>query len=113
MAALTTPQLLSEIRHACLGSSLVQYVEDRIVDIDILHVRVHLILAETFINAFYNVATDKAAFALIRAGQRIYGADNAKVGWHYHPFADPNQHIICPPMNFSEFLHAVEEHFTE
>ncbi|MBP7962569.1 MAG: hypothetical protein KBG20_04385 [Caldilineaceae bacterium] len=110
MAAITTIQLLYNIRHACRGSSFVRHVEERVLDIDVLHVRVHLRLPETFINAFYNLATDKTAFALVQAGSRIYGADNAKMGWHYHPFADPSQHIPCPQMAFAEFLQEVENH---
>ncbi len=111
MAALTTTQLLHEMRQVCRRSPLVRQIEERIVDIDVLHVRVHLAPTETFINVFHNLATDKSAFALVQVGRRIYGADNAKVGWHCHPFADPDQHITCPPMSFAEFLQAVEEHF--
>lgn len=111
MAAITTTQLFYEVRRACHHSSLVRHIEERILDVDILHVRVHLTLSETFINAFYNLATDKTAFALIQTGRRIYGVDNAKVGWHYHPFADPSQHIVCSQMTFAEFLQEVEKHF--
>lgn len=92
MAALTTTQLLYEVHRASQQSSLVRYVEERVLDIDVLHVRVHLSLTDTFINAFFNTTTNKTAFALIQAGKRIYGADNAKMGWHYHPFANPEQH---------------------
>ena len=70
-------------------------------------------MPETFINAFYNLATGKTAFALIQTNQRIYGADNAKIGWHYHPFANPRQHIDCSPMTFTAFLQAVEDHLGE
>lgn len=111
MASLTTNQLLYEVHRVSHRSALVRYVEERVLDIDVLHVRVHLILADTFINAFFNIATNKTAFALIQAGKRIYGADNAKTGWHYHPFIDPEQHIGCPPMTFTEFLREVEAHF--
>ena len=113
MAALTTTQLLYEVRRACQRSLLVRHIEERILDIDVLHIRAYLSLPGTFINAFYNLATDKTAFALIQTGRRIYGADNAKMGWHYHPFADPSQHIACPQMTFAEFLQAVEDHFNE
>ncbi len=33
-------------------------------------------------------------FALVHNNQRIFGYDNLKQ-WHYHPFEDPNEHIIC------------------
>jgi len=108
MAAVTTIHLLSDVRRACSGSAWVQHIEERIVDIDVLHVRVYLTPSNTFINVFFNLASDKKAFALVQAGKRIYGADNAKMGWHSHPFADPSQHIICPEVTFSEFLQSVE-----
>ncbi len=113
MAAVTTTQLLLELRNACLHSVLVRQIEERILDIDVLHVRVYLMTSETFINVFYNLATDKAAFALLQDGHRIYGVDNAKIGWHCHPFADPKQHIACPPVTFGEFLQEVELYFAD
>lgn len=111
MAALTTTQLLYEVHRASQQSRLVHYVEERVLDIDVLHVRVHLTVEDTFVNAFFNTTTNKTAFALIQTGKRIYGADNAKMGWHYHPFTNPEQHINCPPMTFAEFLKEVEAHF--
>ena len=113
MDAITIPRLLSEIRRACRHAKLVHHVEDRIVDVDVLHVIVHLTKPKTFINVFYNLATDKIAFALIQENKRIYGADNAKIGWHYHPFADPRQHINCESMTFAAFLQAVEDYFDD
>ena len=110
MAALTTSHLLSELRHACRHSSLVESIEDLIVDIDVLHVKVHLTTPGTFINVFYNLDTDKTAFALIQTNLRIYGVDNAKIGWHEHPFANPHQHIACSPITFTAFLQAVQKH---
>ena len=98
MAAVTTEQLLSELQQVCYRSALVDHVETR----------VHLTRAETFINVFYNVATDKTAFALVESGQRIYGADNAKMGWHEHPFRNPARHEPCSPIEFKEFLARVE-----
>ena len=111
MAAITTTQLLYEVRSACHRSALIRHIEERILDIDVLHARAYLSLPGTFINAFYNLATDKTAFALIQAGRRVYGVDNAKIGWHYHPFADPDQHIVCPQMTFADFLHELEKNF--
>ncbi len=113
MVAITTTYLLYEIRHACRHSALVHHIDERILDIDILHVRVYLTMPETFINVFYNLATDKTAFALVQADRRVYGVDNAKIGWHRHPFTDPVQHIACPPMTFIEFLYTVEEYFND
>ena len=107
---MTTARLLSELRHACRSATLVRDIEERMVDVDILHVKVYLTTPETFINVFYNLHTGKTAFALIQMNQRIYGADNAKIGWHQHPFADPRQHITCPPMDFVAFLRTVDSY---
>ncbi len=111
MAAVTTEQLLRELREVCSGSRLVGRTEERVVDPDVLSVRIHLTLPDTFINVFYNVATEKTAFALIQAGRRLYGVDNAKMGWHQHPFEDPEQHESCQPIDFAEFLAQVEAHY--
>jgi len=61
-----------------------------------------------FIDAFYNEQSGTMAFALIRAGHRIFGADNTG-GWHNHPFAHPDQHVVLPnPMSFAEFVAEIE-----
>jgi hypothetical protein len=54
--------------------------------------------------------TDKTALALVVKGERIYGKDNAKIGWHVHPFANPEAHVACNPVSFEEFLGEVETH---
>lgn len=112
MAAVTTGQLLHELRQACSRSSLVSHIEERLIDADILSVRVYLTVAHTFVNAFYNVTTGKTAFALVREGQRLYGVDNAKMGWHRHPFDDPTRHVPCTPTSFVDFLAKVEAHYS-
>jgi hypothetical protein len=109
---MTTRQLLYELRQACNRSPLVSHIEERLVDADILSVRVHLTVTNTFINVFYNVTTEKAAFALVKGERRLYGVDNAKMGWHKHPFDDPDQHVPCAPVRFEEFLTDVETYFT-
>jgi hypothetical protein len=111
VAAVTTRQLLYELQQACNCSPLVSHVEERVVDADILSVRVYLMVTHTFINVFYNVTTDKTAFALVEGDRRLYGVDNAKMGWHRHPFDNPGQHIPCAPVRFEEFLADVEAYF--
>jgi hypothetical protein len=108
---MTTRQLLYKLQQACNRSPLVSRIEERMVDVDILSVRVHLTVTNTFINVFYNLTTNKAAFALVEGRDRLYGVDNAKVGWHRHPFDDPDQHAPCAPIHFEEFLADVETHF--
>ena len=63
-----------------------------------------------FIDAFYNEQTDTTAFAFIRKGRRLYGADNTG-GWHLHPFSDPGRHEpLEAPLPFAEFVAQIEQH---
>ena len=34
---------------------------------------------------------------------------NAFIGWHIHPFDNPEQHVSSPKISFGEFLDAIEE----
>ena len=111
MAAVTTEQLLFELQQICYHSASVDRVETQVIDSDTWRVRVHLARAETFIDVFYNVTTDKTAFALVESGQRVYGVDNARRGWHEHPFHHPAKHANCAPIEFAEFLARVEEYY--
>lgn len=109
MAELTPHDLLDYIVTVCAESPNVVAYTVRVLDLDILSLRVHL-ADESFIEVFYNVATDKTAFALIVDDERIYGKDNAKMGWHVHPFDTPEDHIPCDPVSFETFLSEVEAH---
>jgi len=63
-----------------------------------------------FIDVFYNEQTSTLAFALIRQGRRVFGADNTG-GWHVHPFVDPEQHVPLPgAMSFADFVAEIEQH---
>jgi len=62
-----------------------------------------------FVDAFYNEQTGTMAFAFIRLGQRVFGADNTG-GWHVHPFAGPGRHDPLPePMTFAAFVVEIEQ----
>ena len=109
MDALTTDQLLREIQILCAQHAFVKHIEQRLIDVDILDVRLQ-ISPNSFISVFYNLKTDKTAFALIQNGQRSYGIDNAKMGWHEHPFGAPERHEPCEPTALGEFLTQVARH---
>jgi hypothetical protein len=59
---------------------------------------------------FYNADTGKCSYALIKDAMRVFGADNAFIGWHIHPFEDPSEHVASSELSFQEFLEAVEGH---
>jgi len=61
-----------------------------------------------FVEAFYNEQTGTLAYALIRQGQRAFGADNTG-GWHVHPFDGPERHDpLSAAMSFAEFVAEIE-----
>jgi len=107
---MTTIELLQRLVVACQGYDWVESYIVQAMDEDILSVRVFL-SDGSFISVFYNIATAKVAFALIKE-KRIYGKDNAKMGWHAHPFDDPEGHYPCGPADFESFLKEVERYLT-
>jgi len=53
---------------------------------------------------FTNEQTGTTAFALIRQGQRVFGADNTG-GWHIRPFATPGHYEpLSDPLSFADFV---------
>ena len=103
MAVLTPEDLLEQIVAACARATAVEAYALRTLDSDILSLRVHL-TDGSFIEVFCNTANDRTAFALIQQDERIYGKDNAKIGWHVHPPGDRKAHLPCAPVSFEEFL---------
>jgi len=107
LADLTPHQLLDRLVTVCSRSPVVAAYTVRTLDLDVLSLRVHLV-DDSFLEVFYNVATRKTAFAVVIEGRRIYGKDNAKMGWHVHPLDDPQSHHPCDPASFEQFLAEVE-----
>jgi hypothetical protein len=108
LAYLTPQQLLDHIVDICTASASVTAYTLRTLDLDVLSLRVHLV-DDTFIEVFFNATTDKTAFALIVGQDRVYGKDNAKLGWHVHPPDNPGAHYPCEPVSFEQFLADVEQ----
>jgi len=67
------------------------------------------LIDESFIEAFFNEASQKVAFARIQDGMRIFGADNTG-GWHWHPLDAPEKHIPTKAaVSFPAFIQRVED----
>lgn len=47
-----------------------------------------------FVDLYFNSASGRKDFSLIKGGKRILGWDNLG-GWHKHPFDSPNKHTKC------------------
>ena len=112
MAELNAFDFARAVQQACHDVELVASYDVQVLDDVVVKIRVTLVAA-AFVNVFYNADSGKCAFALIEDGRRIFGADNAYIGWHLHPFDNPEQHLPCAEMSFIEFLNAVEEAFDQ
>lgn len=109
MAHLSAFEFARTIQATCDQFDLVTSYNTQILDDTVIKIRVILIY-KAFIDVFYNADTGNCSYALIEDAARIFGADNAFIGWHIHPFDDPSQHIPSSEITFADFLKAVEEH---
>jgi Ethanolamine utilization protein EutJ (predicted chaperonin) len=67
------------------------------------------IVTGDLVDVFFNEETGTTAYAVVRNGKRIFGADNTG-GWHIHPWQHPNSHEnLTEPMSFDSFVEAVEQ----
>lgn len=76
--------------------------------------RFRLVINDTiFIQVYANTKNEKANFALISLGQRIYGRDSDGGIWHKHPFESPEDHqfegVAGQPVTLTEFVVEVED----
>ena len=117
MADLDALAFATRITHACQASPVVQSNGVTIQDNLLVKIRADL-RPDLFVDVFYNAGTSKTSFALLKAfsmiesGVRVYGADNSTIGWHIHPFDNPNSHQTSESVAFDAFLRTVEEWLT-
>ena len=112
MAHISAFEFARTIQDHCDRSDLVTSYDIRILDDTVVKMRVAL-THDDFIDVFYNPDTGKCSYALIEESTRIFGADNAFIGWHIHPFDNPGQHVPSPEVSFEKFLKTVEEHIAQ
>lgn len=61
-----------------------------------------------FISIRFNVQNERQDFALIHKDKRIFGYDNLK-RWHYHPFDNPAQHVLCQKPSIQKVFKDMKE----
>ena len=111
MAGMTLEAFESQVTSACAVSPIVGGVSTVASGVTLICLRAHLVDG-SFVDAFYNEATGRTSFALIKGTDRIFGADNTS-RWHWHPFDAPDTHIPTPdPVTFEVFLMQIEERLT-
>ncbi|MBI2676180.1 MAG: hypothetical protein HYX24_06995 [Candidatus Aenigmarchaeota archaeon] len=62
-----------------------------------------------FIAVYYNGQTGSISYAYIENEQRLFGANNMRIGWHIHPYGKEGIHIESRPIAIGEFLHLLEK----
>jgi hypothetical protein len=108
MASLNSTEFEQQILAICANSKIAKSVAQIQSGVHWVALRIYLD-DDLFIDVFYNEETDKKSFALVRAGMRIFAADNAKKKWHWHPFKDPQSHsLVDDEILFSDFIRQVE-----
>jgi hypothetical protein len=96
-----------QVAEACAASPIVAGISVVNAGLTWITLRAHL-MDGTFVDAFFNEATGRTAFALIADDKRIFGADNTD-RWHWHPFAAPESHVPASgPIAFQDFLKEIE-----
>ncbi|HEY4688825.1 MAG TPA: hypothetical protein VIK33_05910 [Anaerolineae bacterium] len=109
MAGMTLEAFESQVTSTCAVSPIVISVSIVAAGVAWLCLRAHL-SAGSFVDAFYNEATGRTSFALIKDGHRIFGADNTG-RWHWHPFEAPDSHApASESVAFDDFLNRIEEY---
>lgn len=108
MAGLTLEAFEDQVSSVCAASLSVTSISIVASGVTWVHIRAYL-QDGSFVDAFFNEATGKTAFALIKDENRIFGADNTG-GWHWHLFESPESHTVAPDeIRFEEFLARIEE----
>jgi hypothetical protein len=105
---MTLDEFETQVISTCAASPVVVSVAVIGSGITWLRLRAYL-LDESFIEAFFNEATQKIAFAHIQGGIRVFGADNTG-GWHWHLQGAPEEHVPTDKsVPFSVFIKRVED----
>lgn len=99
---MTPAEFLERVRQAASAYSWITALDAHIVG-QVARARLRL-KPKAFIDVYYNAQTGSISFAYIERGHRLFGANNMKIGWHIHPFGDPQEHRPSSPLTVQEFL---------
>ena len=76
--------------------------------------RLRLYLGEDrFVAVYYNARTKSTSYAYVEGDQRLFGANNMRIGWHVHPYGQETKHVKCQPITIEEFLQLLEKELRE
>ncbi len=105
---MTLVEFEKDVYAAALASNICGVPLVRRLTATAINIRINITTGD-IVDVFYNEASGTTAFALIRQGKRIFGADNTG-GWHVHPFHSPELHIPhASPVTPAQFLFWIED----
>jgi hypothetical protein len=104
---MTPAEFLERVRQAASAYSWITTMELRSLG-QVARARLKL-KRGAYVDVYYNAQTGSISFAYIERGRRRFGANNMKIGWHIHPFNDPQEHRPSPPLTVQEFLELLAE----
>jgi hypothetical protein len=102
---------LEQVRQAALAYPWITGMEVRTAG-RVARMRLHL-RARVFVDVYYNAETGSVSFAYIERGRRRFGANNMKIGWHIHPFDEPEEHQPSAPLTVQEFLELLAQELAQ
>jgi hypothetical protein len=70
---------------------------------------VRLGINQSFVDIYYNAVTGTTSYAYIESNKRVFGANNMKIGWHWHPYGDVQKHLPDKQITIETFLKTLEK----
>lgn len=68
-----------------------------------------MFINDNFVDVYYNAEDEIVSYAYIESNNRIFGANNMKIGWHWHPYDDIQKYESSKSVTIGEFLKALEK----
>ena len=78
-----------------------------------IRVWLRLFVNNDFAETFHNSETASTSYAYIERGERVFGANNMRIGWHLHPYGNVAKHEPSQPITIEAFLKKLEEEFNK
>lgn len=71
--------------------------------------KIRLFLNDNLVDVYYNAEDEIVSYAYIESNKRVFGANNMKIGWHWHPYGDVQNHVRDNPITIETFLKTLEK----
>jgi len=65
-----------------------------------------LLMNHDFVDVFYNSGKKTISYSYVASARRVFGANNMKIGWHWHPYYNVQKHVPDRPVTIETFLNS-------